>query len=293
VGIVSGLLNRARVITDPRYRHFYRHRLVGDMPTRTRMADDLAAKLPTFSSSPSPFAEGLLSDGNVMIEPLDARRIQAMRDFFSTERAHDPYRRKLGTFLAPAEAPKETHVAFFENEQVVRAPHALELANEPAVLSAIAAVLGARPTISYITAWWSIPHGTRAEHAELFHRDVDDLRFVKMFVYLTDVDEDSGPHMFVKGSQRVNKLTEAGRRIPEAEVEDAFGKENLLRFTGPAGTRFLENTYGVHRGIPPARKPRLLFQVLYTLVPYVGGPKRPIAPLPAGYDPYINRVYCR
>jgi len=30
-----------------------------------------------------------------------------------------------------------------------------------------------------------------------------------------------------------------------------FGRENMLSFSGPAGTAFLENTYGIHRGVPP------------------------------------------
>ena len=29
-------------------------------------------------------------------------------------------------------------------------------------------------------------------HAENFHRDVDDLKFIKLFVYLTDVGDENG-----------------------------------------------------------------------------------------------------
>jgi hypothetical protein len=67
-------------------------------------------------------------------------------------------------------------------------------------------------------------------------------------------------------------------------------------FTGKAGTAFLENTYGFHRGVPPTEKPRLLFQVLYSLRNSIYGPDEPVARIgadgiPAGIDPFINRVY--
>lgn len=53
--------------------------------------------------------------------------------------------------------------------------------------------------------------------------------------------------VFVKGFHKQNALTEI-RRFSDAETESTFGANNLVRFTGPAGTAFLENTYGIHRG---------------------------------------------
>ena len=164
------------------------------------------------------------------------------------------------------------------------------------MLSIVSGFLGAKPTISLITAWWSMPHKDgKAEEAELFHRDVDDIRFVKLFCYLTDVDEVSGPHVFVPGSQNVDRLTKI-RRYQDREILDAFGEKSLITFTGKAGTAFLENTYGFHRGVPPTQKPRLLFQVLYSLRNSIYGPDQPVGRIgvdgvPADIDPFINRVY--
>jgi hypothetical protein len=147
-----------------------------------------------------------------------------------------------------------------------------------------------------MSAWWSLPADGTAQQAENFHRDVDDWRFVKLFCYLTDVDETCGPHVFVRGSHKRNKLTDI-RRFTDCETEATFGAENLVRFTGQAGTAFLENTYGIHRGTPPQEKPRLIFQILYSLRPVIYGPKTPLARVgangvPNGLDPFINRVYC-
>jgi hypothetical protein len=290
-----------KVLTDKRYRQFYAQRQILGVPSRERKADSLASKLPVFEAHrtrETSAQTAILKDrGYLFLDKLiEPHRLQAMHAFFSVNECADPYRPELGKFVAPGNAPPQTHVAFFSNETVIRAPHVLDLANDPNVLSIVSGFLGAKPTISLITAWWSMPHEDgKAEEAELFHRDVDDIRFVKLFCYLTDVDEVSGPHMFVPGSQNVDKLTKI-RRYQDSEIVDAFGEGSLATFTGKAGTAFLENTYGFHRGVPPTQKPRLLFQVLYSLRNSIYGPDRPVGCIgmdgvPADVDPFINRVY--
>ena len=197
-----------------------------------------------------------------------------------------------------ADHPPETHVAYYSPEDVVRCPHIFDLANNPGVLAGLAQLFRCKPTIAYMTAWWSFAGHDKGEHAELFHRDVDDWRFIKLFLYVTDVDEDAGPHAYVPGSHSVGKLLRI-RRFNEDEVKEAFGPESIIRFTGPGGTCFLENTYGVHRGYPPARRNRLIVQVVYSLLPTLpGAPETPLVSdvhtqLNTPLDPYINRVYVR
>ncbi|QOZ52012.1 phytanoyl-CoA dioxygenase family protein [Bradyrhizobium sp. CCBAU 53338] len=288
-----------KILTDQRYRQFYTQRRIRGVPSRERTADSLARRLPAFKAT-SDMSEqtAVLKDrGYLFLDGLiSSNQLQSMRKFFSENKCADPYRPELGQFVAPGNAPPQTHVAFFPNETVIRAPHAVEIANDPKVLSIVSGFLGAKPTISYMTAWWSMPNKDgKAEQAEQFHRDVDDIRFVKLFCYLTDVDETSGPHMFVPGSQNVDKLTTI-RRYEDREIVQAFGADSLCTFTGKAGTAFLENTYGFHRGVPPRAKPRLLFQVLYSLRNSIYGPEKPAGKIgangiPSGIDPFINRVY--
>ncbi len=167
---------------------------------------------------------------------LTKAEIADVHAYFATRPARDPYRRELGRFTAPADVPPETHVAYFDDADVLDCPHLARVATDSRVLAAVEAYLGGPATISALRAWWSTPTPDGgAEHAEMFHRDVDDFRFAKLFVYLTDVDDEAGPHLFVRGSHRANRLT-AIRRYTDAEVEDAFGAENFVRFTGPAGT---------------------------------------------------------
>lgn len=300
MGIWSGITNRAKVLFDARYRHMYSQRLITDMPKREAAARKIASTLPSYTDS----ATGketfklLTKDGYAPLpELVSQKQVSEMRAYFDTKKTTNPYNLGAGSFSAPSGVPVGTHVAYFNHEDVVNAPHFLRIANDPSIISAISSEFGAKPTISYMAAWWSIAHGEAAQHAELFHRDVDDLHFIKLFLYLTDVDEESGPHVFVRGSHKVNALTEI-RRLSEEEVAKVFGASNILLFKGPAGTAFLENTYGIHRGVPPTRRPRLLLQVLYSLTPYVGGPARPVAAYRESVDgisldKYINRIYLK
>ncbi|MEZ5909502.1 MAG: phytanoyl-CoA dioxygenase family protein [Hyphomicrobiaceae bacterium] len=299
--MLSKIAQRMKMIHDARYRNFYFQRMVTDIPTRERKAEALAARLPAFQTVQARDIEEraaiLDQDGFVMMENVvPSTWVNDMRSYFSETPCSDPYRPQLGSFLAPSGAPKGTHVAFFGNEAVTAAPHAFEIANHPSILGVAARFLGSKPTISYITAWWSVPAGDgTAQHAENYHRDVDDWRFVKFFIYLTDVDDTAGPHRFVRGSHRINRLTPI-RRYTDEEVHAAFGAENEVSFTGKAGTCFLENTYGMHRGYPPKSTPRLIFQVLFSQREVIYGPKRSLVRIgegaPSGIDPYVNRVYC-
>jgi hypothetical protein len=298
VGLLSSLQTRAKVLFDHRYRHMYAQRRITDMPARFIAADRLAEKLPPKLDlkTGGVTSDRLEADGYAPLPDLISKeQIADIRAYLETKLTHDPYKPELGKFKSPDNAPSGVHVAHFDQADVVNAPHFLSIANNPVVLSSVSRALGAKPTISCMVGWWSIAHGEGAQHAELFHRDVDDLRFIKLFIYLSDVDEESGPHVFVQGTHKINKLT-AIRRLSNDEVANEFGAENILRFTGPAGTAFLENTYGIHRGVPPSKRPRLVFQVLYSMEEYVGGPRRPLAkyvPEQNGVplDPYVNRVY--
>ena len=289
-------------LADARYRRFYLQRRVQSLAALESRADAIAARLPRFEGRKSALADRavaeLKSQGYAMVsEAISPAAVKSLHDFFCVQAVVDPYRPELGSFVPPDNVPKGTHVAYFPGNLVARAPGIYDIVNHPDILSAVARTLGGKPTIGYMAIWWSLPaQDGKALQAENYHRDVDDWRFVKLFTYLTDVDETSGPHVYVPGSHNTDKLATI-RRYEEQEVFAAFGPDCEKRFTGPAGTAFLENTYGFHRGYPPKSRPRLALGVTYCIesVPY--GPKHPVGTIgrdgvPAHIDPFINRVYC-
>lgn len=181
-----------------------------------------------------------------------------------------------------------THVANFRRNDLVKNEKILEIANDPGILRIVQQFLGATPTISNVNMWWSIAGKSKAEHAQLFHRDVDDLKFCKLFIYLTDVGPNDGPHTYVKGSSSINKLTKI-RRYEDHEIKSVFGEENIINFCRPKGSIFLVDTYGFHKGTLPIDNNRLLLQIQYSLNP-IGVENYTPVKISHVYDPYINRL---
>ncbi|HYE24728.1 MAG TPA: hypothetical protein VEG32_05965, partial [Clostridia bacterium] len=103
-----------------------------------------------------------------------------------------------------------------------------------------------------------------SDTAQLYHHDMHRLGFVKVFVYLTDVDEGSGPHTLVQKTHRnrPDHLWEDGRHSDEAIAKAGLAGDEV-RILGKAGTVFLVDTSCLHKGSHPETKARLIAQVQY------------------------------
>lgn len=182
------------------------------------------------------------------------------------------------------------HYACYTADDIARCPHLIEIANDPRLLRIAEAYLGCPPTIYGCNAWWSFARGgSAAQIAQHLHRDLDDFRFLTLFLYLTPVDAESGPHRYVKFSHDrdvlMRTLTSLG--WPEATVHttipplflghgydtsqtaDALLGQLAFVWTGPPGSALLADTYGLHMGIPPARGDRLMGWIRYGLGPNI------------------------
>lgn len=186
--------------------------------------------------------------------------------------------------------PRSPKIADYRLRDIVDCPHILDLANSPMLLGLAANYLGCKPTISALGLRWSFPSTESGTGLQAFHRDSDDWRFVKVFVYLTDVDAESGPHVYVRGSH----LTQAPVRLrpyDDRQVEDLYGKDKLLTVTGPRGFGFAADTYGIHKGKVPLKRPRLLLQIQYSMLPVYAYRYRPeVYKGSRHFDPYTNRL---
>lgn len=210
--------------------------------------------------------------------------LQKMASF----KCFDPFRKELGEFRSN-EIPKQVHVANYKRKDISVVKELLDIANNSDILIAVRDFLGATPTITNINMWWSIPGKEEAEQAQLFHRDVDDYKFCKLFVYLTDVKMEDGPHVYVEGTSSSPKLRKIKRYI-DKEIIDVFGEKAIKYFVKPKGSAFLVDTYGFHKGLLPKQNKRLLFQVQYSLNPIGIENYEPIVFENHNYNKYVNRL---
>jgi len=143
---------------------------------------------------------------------------------------------------------------------------------DEALLAIAEAYLGTRTVVGGIDTWWSTAYGNGPSDnaAQAYHFDFDaPPRWLKLFVYVTPVSSESGPHVYVKGSHRGSlaaskKLLSRGYvRIPDNEIENAFGIESCMELTGPRGMTFIADTRGFHKGKHPRAGHRLISQLIY------------------------------
>lgn len=189
-----------------------------------------------------------------------------------------------------ADVRREASFAGYTADQVLRTPHLVEFFNSPAIIDFLQIALGCVPTLYSVNAWWSFPARTPKDlGSQFFHRDNDDWRFITLFVYLTDVDEESGPHQLIVGSHTLAGMERMLDRAKQASSDrisvDAvksfttfFGedfsadcerlfRDSIVDIKGVAGTVFTANTLAIHRGLMPTKTPRLVAWARYGLGP--------------------------
>jgi hypothetical protein len=134
----------------------------------------------------------------------------------------------------------------------------LRVALDRKLLEVVSGYFGFWPCLYSIGAWLNYPTDTAPELSQLWHRDPEDLKTLKVFIYLVDVDEQCGPFCYVPGSQpfgankaAVRKL-EQKQRVPDEIMARMFPPESWRICTGPASTMILADTVGYHRGGKPA-----------------------------------------
>lgn len=144
-----------------------------------------------------------------------------------------------------------------------------EFSADPILLGIVQRYLGVPPIFSTPVAFLNstVPAANSrslSDTAQQYHHDMHRMRFVKVFVYLTDVDEDSGPHTLIPGTHRnrPDSLWADGRHTDAAvKKEGILDKES--RILGKKGTIFLVDTTLLHKGSEPKEHWRLLAQVQY------------------------------
>jgi hypothetical protein len=138
---------------------------------------------------------------------------------------------------------------------------------DPTILAMSNAYLGMYSRFHSVALSETLPvaPGTPAIQSQQWHRDHGNKHYFKIFVYMSDVEDEDGPFIFVKGSQpggdleglfpQFNLYTE-GRRITDNEVFVSVSKEKIFTCTGRKGTVIFADTAGIHKGSYSTRNPR-------------------------------------
>ncbi len=133
------------------------------------------------------------------------------------------------------------------------------------VLDVVRGYLGAEPELlecTLVVHHAEDPASRKLHPQRLFHSDYAGWKSLALFVYLTDVSEDSGAHQVVVGTHCTRNMWDAIRPwVPENEINARYAGR-IRTITGPAGTMFFEDTEAFHRRLIIARR-RAMAIILY------------------------------
>jgi hypothetical protein len=169
-----------------------------------------------------------------------------------------------GLGVQPAGRPHPGAPTWWVDNRDALASHAARrLLVERRMVEAAGTYLGLDPLVMSVVLWksyaWRTPDRRSAQQ---FHYDNDRASFVKMFVYLTDVDTANGPHTYVRRSHRAKPIALLdGRRLTDEEVARHYPRETWEVITGPRGTLFFADTQGFHKGGHIVEGHRSIFQI--------------------------------
>lgn len=206
----------------------------------------------------------LKKNGYLIIENfLDEKQIDLITTELSKFDVYDPWDSAKG-FFKPLDPPINTHVGYYRKSDLNQIPILKEIANSPLINGYVGKYVGKNFKSTGMGSWWTFGNNLDPQEAELFHRDIDNILWLKVFIYLTDVDLNCGPHAFIPGSHRVNKFLKF-RRILDKEANDVFGK--TIYHLGKKGTLIIEDTFGLHKGQHiTSNNNRLIFQLQYSIL---------------------------
>ena len=163
-----------------------------------------------------------------------------------------------------------------DQNKIVHSEFFNRLAFDPFILSIANGYFGCPPIHDQTNIWFSFPTKIDAnnlsKNAQLFHQDKDFIKFLKVFIYLTDVNEENGPHSYVEGSHR-DPLHDYGiplhTRVDNMKIVDIYGAKRVKTIIGKAGYLVFADTSCAHKGSPLISGSRLMLQLEYTTSLYL------------------------
>jgi hypothetical protein len=121
------------------------------------------------------------------------------------------------------------------------------------------------PTDNPVTFRTSVDPNTSKYDFYDFHYDAHDFKSLTVFVYLTDVDLDSGPHMFIPGTHTNKTLKNIASIYFRDDVAQKMFPNQVKAVLGSKGLVFIEDTSGYHKASVCNKGSRLLLSIDYVL----------------------------
>jgi hypothetical protein len=133
----------------------------------------------------------------------------------------------------------------------------LRMALNDHLLSVVNSYLGFWSKLIYVDMWRTLPASPSSRvGSQKWHRDREDRKMIKAYLYFTDVSAGAGPIEYVLGSNSGGRYATlcpwrditASLYPPGDEIEHAVSPDHRILGVGPSGALILCDTSGLHRG---------------------------------------------
>jgi hypothetical protein len=158
---------------------------------------------------------------------------------------------------------------FFKND-LIKNNYVQNLICDSTILNICQNYFNAAPVFAEANMWWTIANKYKpsVEGAQLYHFDLDATKWLKIFIYLTDVDINSGPHCYVEGTHKCHDqsrdlLSKGYVRIEDDDIIKTYSIDKCKTITGSKGTIIFGDTRAFHKGMKPNSRDRLILELTY------------------------------
>ncbi len=173
---------------------------------------------------------------------------------------HDPDRK---TFILqmlgdhPSLDPESVFARFALQQPI------LEIAN---------AYYGMYTRLRFYNVWHTLRTSTAARESQLWHRDREDHLILKLFAYLSDIDDGAGPFTYAPGTHRKGDVRrvpqffiENGvRRTSDRQMAEVVPEDKWIKAIGAKGTILFADTGGFHKGGLARTRDRTVYTCMFT-----------------------------
>ena len=157
----------------------------------------------------------------------------------------------------PILQPQEIYARFALHERI------LEIANS---------YLGMYTRLRYFNVWHTFASAGAPRQSQLWHHDREDRYILKVFVYLSDVNEGAGPFTYAPGTHAKGNVSSTPefilegnvRRSDDSQMAKVVPAEDWVSCLGPRGTIVFADTRGYHKGGLARESDRVMYTCMFT-----------------------------
>ena len=206
-------------------------------------------------------------DSSVSPRNLTQESLRSVGYFVPTRTVSTSSCKKIRDFLDSRSHHDDSGRTLLNTTAMLESEEAISLWLDAEFLSVVESFFEAQPILA--SMYGSVTRhrkdasvGELSTDAQIFHADKDFVRFLKIFIYLNDVDISNGPHVYIPHSKKCT-LGRDGR-FSDADAQSFSPTISPVYIEGPEGTIIYGDTSCLHRGTNPSAGVRYMLTLEYT-----------------------------